>query len=75
MIPYLSSPNVFACHCESANGLLTVGILALNDDFEPGLHRLYDEAGQLYQVQIPAIALQVSYKTILPIISAPDDCA
>lgn len=75
MIQYLSSPNVFACRCDRADGLLTVGILALNDEFEPGLHRLYDESGQLYQVQIPAIAIQVSYKTSLPIISAPDETA
>jgi len=75
MIPYLSSPDVFACKCDRADGLLSVGILALNDDFEPGLHSLYDEAGQRWQVQIPAIAFQVSYKISLPIINAPDDSA
>lgn len=57
MIPALTSPVVFACHCQPEPNGVEVGILVFNDDFEPGLHTLYsaDREGESHQVYIPIL--------------------
>ncbi len=54
----LTSPNVFAVHSDYTDkGLLAVGVLALSDDFNPGIHSLYSLDGKFVcSVDIPVLS-------------------
>lgn len=64
MIPALTNLVVFACHCQPQPQGFEVGILALSEDFEPGLHTLYNGENESYQVYIPNLP-NPSYHVIL----------
>lgn len=66
MIPALTNRFVFAAHCQPGAEGIEVGILCLNEDFEPGLHTLYngDRENESFQLYIPILP-NPSYKIIL----------
>jgi hypothetical protein len=73
MIPALTSPVVFACHCELEAGKIQVGILVFHEDFEPGVHTLYDPlTEQPYPVSIPDLP-NPSYTVELDYVSSLQD--
>ncbi len=62
----LSSPDVFAVHCQVEDDGIQVGILVLGEDFQPGFHSLYDlDTQQRYSVSIPRSS-SPQYKVKLP---------
>jgi hypothetical protein len=49
----LTSPDVFAVHCQVEDDCIQVGILVLGEDFQPGFHHLYNlDTQQRYTVSI-----------------------
>ncbi|HEY9697010.1 MAG TPA: hypothetical protein V6D10_07090 [Trichocoleus sp.] len=65
-IAALTNPVVFACHCTIEAGEMTVGILVLHDECEPGLHKLYTTDAQHHAtVEIPDTLSNPAYDTKL----------
>lgn len=66
MISALACPTVFACHCHPEAGELRIGILALHEEFEPGIHRLYSlDERQWFNVEIYGLTTTPSYNIVL----------
>lgn len=62
----LTSPDVFACSYKVEDNGVQVGILILSEEFQPGLHFLYDlDSEQCYPLQIHS-AISPQFKVILP---------
>lgn len=52
----LTNPNVFACRYNVEDHGIQVGILLLSEDFQPGMHFLYDlDTEQRYHVHIDSV--------------------
>lgn len=67
VIPALINPHVFACHCEVEGTILKVGILALGEEFTPGLNTLFTLNGErACIVNIPE-SPTLQYNTTVPI--------
>ena len=65
LIPALTSPAAFACHCTVETDLIRVGILLLSDEFEAGGQLLW-QGDRSYAVHIPMFEAQIVYEAVLP---------
>lgn len=66
MIRALTSPDVYAVHCQVEDNGIQAGILLLSEDFRPGSHFLYDlDTQQRYHVLIET-ASSPQFKVSLP---------
>ena len=63
----LASLKVFAVDCLVTGESIQAGIVALNDDFQPGFHTLYDvDTMTPYPVEILS-TIRIQYKACYPL--------
>lgn len=73
MIPALTSPHVFACHCDVQPDRIVAGLLVTHEDCELGTHTLYnpENEGECYAVNLAELPDR-PYQVVLNRVSIPD---